>query len=58
MLETLQFSLNLHAYLKEKSKNILKKSKKKIQTRLKEKWQYLPALVIKSILKIYINRTI
>lgn len=35
MLETLQFSLNLHAYLKEKSKkNILKKAKK-IQTRLK-----------------------
>lgn len=53
MLETLQFSLNLHAYLNEKSKKIFwKKSKKKIQTK-KEKWQYLPALVIKSIFKIY-----
>lgn len=37
----------------EKKENILKKYHKKIQSRLKqkeEKWQYLPALVIKSYL--------
>lgn len=54
MLETLQFSLNLHAYLKEKSKkNILKKAKK-IQTRLKREMAIFTSSSYWIIFKIWI----